>query len=196
MPSNLFDYLLTYVPPGRTKWETAITGTNKNTPQAEYYLTVPSWCGSTNIQRCVQVGHLYQCRVHPKHYSRERGDCIQCIQQWGRTEREQREQERVKKAEKKAKDTGNAEFLNIRNSKWAEASTKPVKARQTQIPRASVVQKPGKRPIKRNQEESRQQVASEVEQPPEDDHEKGRGKGKTHGLTLFTAKKKWMDAPR
>ncbi|CAF9914991.1 hypothetical protein IMSHALPRED_002302 [Imshaugia aleurites] len=157
------------------------------------YLTVSSWCGSVKIQRCVEIGHLYQCHIHPDHYSRKPGKCIECQQEWERRERAQRDQDRAMKLEKKARDTANGNLANTRNGMLAESATKPVKQRPTPIPKVSMAQKPGKWPLKQKKEIPGSQLASEVEQAAEAGQDDVKGKGKTQGLSLYKAKKKWKD---
>ena len=163
------------------------------TYNVNYYLIAPSWCGSTNIPRCVEMKHLYQCQIHPIHYSRKPGKCIECLEEWDRREREA---DRLWKMEMKAKD---AEFTKTRKSQFAETLTKPGKIRQTQVPKVVNVAKPGRwpKPSKREEQspeaEKVPELELELEQDRDDGQERGKNKGKTHGLTLYRAKKKWRD---
>ena len=154
----------------------------------EYSLTFPSWCGRGNVIRCIELGHLYQCIIHPNHYSRKPGGCIQCLQEWQREEVARKHQNRAMQAERKARDTGNANVFDARNVKHPETIAKPGKARQT-VPNARPVQKPGKWSTTK-QEISRAHVDNE-DQDEEQVH--GKGKGKALGPATFKAKKKWRD---
>lgn len=170
---------------------TIITGMTKNTPKTKNPLIDASWCGSTNIRQCVRIKHLYQCRIHPHHYSRKRGKCIECLEEWDRRESAQREEERMRKMQKKARDASKGNFTTA--GKHVEVVTRPGNLRQTQKPKPSIVQKPGKWPMRQRQQIMATQVAPELEQAPEEDEEPSKGKGKTQGLTLYRAKKKWRD---
>lgn len=119
--------------------------------RAEYYLTVPSWCGSANIQRCVEIKHMYQCRIHPGHYYRRGGKCIECKAEWERRQRAEREKNRLKRLEKKAKDTAKTDFAIAGNGSRLGAFSKPGK-RQTQVHKISMLPKPRKLPMKPRQE--------------------------------------------
>ena len=143
-----------------------------------YCLTFSSWCGCANIVRCVAVGHLFQCHVHPGHYSRVRGDCIECKDGWERKEQTELEMNRKRKEEKKLKDSGRADLLIIRKDKGLE-SVKKVGNKH------KAARKPGKWHTE----------APEATQPSKEDEEdgKGKGKGKALGTHKFTAQKKWRD---
>ena len=93
--------------------------------------------------------------------------------------------------EKKARDTGNAKFAQTRDGESREAATKPPGHRQTQAPRASMIQKPGKWPMKHRQQISGAQLAPGAEQTAVERQDQEKGKSKTQESTLFKAKKKW-----
>lgn len=95
--------------------------------------------------------------------------------------------------EKKARDTGNANFAQTRDVELRKTVTKPRGHRQTQAPRASTVQKPGWWPMKPRQQLSGAQLAPEAEQTAVEHQEQEKGKSKTQDPTLFKAKKKWKD---
>ena len=161
-----------------------------------FSLTFPSWCGRANIIRCIEVGHLYQCLIHPEHYSRKPGGCIQCQEEWQRQEQARKNQNRANRAERKAKDTGNANFFNARNGKRPDTIAKPVKARQTEMPNARPAQKPGKWSTNK-QEISSAHVGPPTNHTPNEDQDQdqdhGKGKGKALGPATFKAKKNWRD---
>lgn len=113
------------------------------------------------------------------------------MEDWDRRERAQRELERVKKMDRKARDSRNGECVNGRDGKQTAAITKPEKSRQTQNP---VVQKPGRWPRKQRQPMTGVPLAEAAPETLREDEEKPRGKGKTQGLTLYKAKKKWTDS--
>ncbi|KAL9132995.1 MAG: hypothetical protein Q9175_005829 [Cornicularia normoerica] len=148
---------------------TIITGMTKNTPKTKNPLIGASWCGSTNIRQC----------------------CIECLEEWDRRESAQREEERMRKMQKKARDASKGNFTTA--GEHVEVVTRPGNLRQTQKPKPSIVQKPGKWPMRQRQQIMATQVAPELEQAPEEDEEPSKGKGKTQGLTLYRAKKKWRD---
>lgn len=176
------------------KWEeTAITGMTENIQKAEHYLTTPSWCGSTNIPRCVEIKHLYRCRIHPDHYYRRGGKCIECKAEWERRERAERERNCLKRMGKKARDTNIADCAQMKCIKRKETMMKLRRPGITQIPNVSLVEKPGKWPIKRKQQNPGTQLSPELERALKEDREKEDCKGKAQGLTIYKAKKKWMD---
>lgn len=181
--------------PRKQKWGALITGMPNTIQKVKYYLIIPSWCGSTNIPHCVEIKHLYQCRIHPNHYSRRPGKCIECLEEWDRRERASREADRVRKMEKKARDAGDVEFTKTGKGKFAETLTKPGKMRQTLVPKVERGTKQGRWPKPSKHEEPRPEAekAPELEQDRDDGQERGKNKGKTHGLTLYKAKKKWRD---
>ena len=155
-----------------------------------YSLTFPSWCGKTNTIRCIEVGHLYQCVIHPDHYSRKPGGCIQCLEEWRRQEATRKRDDHAKQAARKGKDTGNANVFNVRNGKRPDTIAKAVRARQTEMPNARPAQKMGKWSTNM-QEISSAHIESLTNRIPDDDQDQERGKGL--GSATFKAKKKWRD---
>lgn len=99
----------------------------------------------------------------------------------------------MRRLEKKAKDAGNADSARTKNDNWREIVTKPGNLRQTAIPRVKDTRKPGKRPPKEKQQVCETQLAPELEQTLEEGQDEEKGKGKTRGLSLYKAKKKWKD---
>ena len=95
--------------------------------------------------------------------------------------------------EKKARDTGNANLTQVRFIEGPETVTKPAKTRRTGNPRFKFAQKLMKWPAKQQQETSGPQLDPEAEQNPREGQAHVKGKGNTHGLGLFKAKKKWRD---
>ena len=141
----------------------------------------------------MEIGHLFQCRVHPNHYSRTRGKCIECMAEWERREKEEREKDRARMIEKKARDTGNAKLAKVRYSEGPEIVTKPWNTRRTGDPKFKFAQKLRKWPAKQQKETSGPQLDSEAEQIPCEGQAHVKDKGTTFGLGLFKAKKKWRD---
>ena len=124
----------------------------------------------------MDIGHLHQCPIHHDHYSRKRGKCIECLEQWQRAEAEKREEDRAKQAIKKAQETGNAQVLKVKN-----------KTKYTKTP------KPGKRPITPKKMASVAELAPAVERAVKDEQDEPKVQNKARDPTLYKAKKKWRD---
>lgn len=141
----------------------------------------------------MELQHLYQCQIHPHHYSRKLGGCIECIEEWERKERVERERKRVQTMEKKARDTGKADLVITKDNQGPGTVTKHGKNGQTQNQKASAAQKPGKWPKKQRQQMTGAPLAPEIPEVLREDGEQPRGKAKTQGISLYKAKKKWKD---
>ena len=139
-------------------------------------LTFPSWCGSVNVLRCVDRRHLIQCRIHPRHYFRVNGKCVECQEEWSRKEQHERKKVLAREMEKKAKDNGGANLRMTKNDKHLGPDKKLGKNNKP-------VQKTGKW----------QTDALEANHASKKDQEHGKGKSKALGPDTHKAKKKWRD---
>ena len=142
--------------------------------------------------RCVEIKHMHHCRVHPTHYYRRGGKCIECRAEWERRERAEREQNRLKRLERKARNTNIADSAQIGRDKRKETITKADRHRMTNMSKVSLVEKPGRWPTNKKQQNPGTQPALDLVRAPKEDQKQKNSKGQNQDPTLHKDKKNWM----